>query len=159
MHAHQSRPPTCSTRGSATACRRATVLWNTAGVAQFVIYGHSAALRPRIQLLSDAIHEAAVAALQLPETKRFHRFVPLDPECFITPPDRSQDYTIIEISMFEGRSAAAKRQLITELFRTTSAIGLETQDVEITITETPRSNWGIRGLPGDELHLTYEVEV
>ena len=128
-------------------------------MAQFVIYGRAAALRPRIQLLSDAIHEAAVAALQLPATKRFHRFVPLEPECFIAPPDRSQDYTIIEVSMFEGRSTATKKLLISELFRTTSTVGLHTQDVEITITETPRSNWGIRGLPGDELQLTYQVEV
>jgi len=128
-------------------------------MAQFVIYGHAAALRRRIQPLSDAVHEAAVTALQLPATKRFHRFVPLEPECFIAPPDRSQDYTIIEVSMFEGRSAAAKRLLITELFRTTSALGLHPHDVEITITETPRSNWGIRGVPGDELALTYQVEV
>ena len=100
-----------------------------------------------------------MAALQLPATKRFHRFIPLDPECFITPPDRSQDYTIIEVSMFEGRSTATRKLLIAELFRTTSTVGLRTQDVEITITETPRSNWGIRGLPGDELQLTYQVEV
>jgi len=31
--------------------------------------------------------------------------------------------------------------------------------VEITITETPRSNWGIRGLPADELELSYKVDV
>jgi phenylpyruvate tautomerase PptA (4-oxalocrotonate tautomerase family) len=128
-------------------------------MAQFVIYGYASALRPRIQALSDAIHEAAVAALHLPPTKRFHRFVPLDPECFIAPSDRSQNYTIIEVSMFDGRSTATKKFLISELFRTTSAVGLPTQDVEITITETPRSNWGIRGVPGDELTLTYQVEV
>jgi phenylpyruvate tautomerase PptA (4-oxalocrotonate tautomerase family) len=68
----------------------------------------------------------------------------LDPECFIAPSDRSQDYTIIEVSMFEGRGAAGKKLLVTELFRTTSALEIEAQDVEITITETPRSNWGIR---------------
>jgi phenylpyruvate tautomerase PptA (4-oxalocrotonate tautomerase family) len=128
-------------------------------MAQFVIYGHAAALRPRIRQLSDAIHEAAVSALQLPVDKRFHRFVPLDRDCFIAPPDRSHDYTVIEVSMFEGRSAATKKSLILELFRTTSAIGLSVQDVEVTITETPRANWGIRGVPGDELQLSYQVEV
>lgn len=128
-------------------------------MAQFVIYGHDAALRPRIRPLSDAIHEAAVTALQLPADKRFHRFIPLDSDCFIAPPDRSQDYTIIEVSMFEGRSTAAKRLLITALYRTTSVIGLRPNDVEITIIETPRANWGIRGLPGDELQLNYQVKV
>lgn len=128
-------------------------------MAQFVVYGHVAALRPRIKPLSNALHAAAVTALQLPGDKRFHRFIPLDPDCFITPPGRSQDYTIIEVSMFEGRSAATKKLLISELYRTTSAIGLSADDVEITITETPRINWGIRGVPGDELQLGYEVKV
>jgi len=128
-------------------------------MAQFVIYGHSAALRPRVPQLSDAIHEAAVTALHLPSTKRFQRFVPLDPDCFITPSDRSRDYTVIEVSMFEGRSSETKKLLIQQLYRTTSAIGLGPQDVEITITETPRANWGIRGVAGDELQLTYRVEV
>jgi hypothetical protein len=32
-------------------------------------------------------------------------------------------------------------------------------DVEITITETPKYNWGIRGMIGDELKLNYKVEV
>jgi len=128
-------------------------------MAQFVVYGHAAALRPRIRSLSDAIHEAAVEALQLPPAKRFHRFVPLDPDCFITPEDRSRDYTVVEVSMFEGRSSETRKLLIRELYRTTSAIGLATRDVEITITETPRENWGIRGVPGDELQLSYPVDV
>jgi phenylpyruvate tautomerase PptA (4-oxalocrotonate tautomerase family) len=128
-------------------------------MAQFVVHGHAAALRPRIRSLSDAIHEAAVSALGLPVAKRFHRFVPLDPDCFITPPDRTRDYTIIEVSLFEGRTAATKKLLITEIYRTTAAAGLDPRDVEITITETPRSHWGIRGVPGDELSLDYRVEV
>ena len=37
--------------------------------------------------------------------------------------------------------------------------GISAQDVEITRSETPRENWGIRGLPGDELGLNYKVEV
>ncbi|MDF2712399.1 MAG: tautomerase family protein, partial [Nonomuraea muscovyensis] len=32
-------------------------------------------------------------------------------------------------------------------------------DVEITIIEMPRTNWGIRGVPADELSLPYNVEV
>jgi phenylpyruvate tautomerase PptA (4-oxalocrotonate tautomerase family) len=32
------------------------------------------------------------------------------------------------------------------------------QDVEITIHESPKENWGIRGKPGDELSLSYKVE-
>ena len=62
--------------------------------------------------------------------------------------------------MFEGRSVAAKKQLIRLLFeRICGQFGLAPQDLEITIFETPRHNWGIRGLPGDELQLSYRVDV
>ncbi len=37
--------------------------------------------------------------------------------------------------------------------------GITPQDVEITIFETPQYNWGIRGLPADELTLDYPVTV
>jgi hypothetical protein len=37
--------------------------------------------------------------------------------------------------------------------------GISAQDIEITIFETPRHSWGIRGMPGDEVRLNYKVEV
>ena len=62
--------------------------------------------------------------------------------------------------MFERRSDEAKRQLLHLLFEKLSAeLNLSMQDVEITIFETPRQNWGIRGLAGDELNLNYNVKV
>ncbi len=37
--------------------------------------------------------------------------------------------------------------------------GIVSQDIEITISETPMENWGIRGMPGDELALNYKVKI
>jgi hypothetical protein len=37
--------------------------------------------------------------------------------------------------------------------------GVAANDLEITIFETPKENWSIRGEPGDELALGYQVEV
>jgi phenylpyruvate tautomerase PptA (4-oxalocrotonate tautomerase family) len=128
-------------------------------MAQVKIYGHRERLAGRRQAMSDAIQTALVEALTLPPDKRFHRFIALEAEDFIHPADRSPDYTIIEISMFAGRSAEAKHKLIRLLFARIDAIGIAPRDVEITITETPRANWGIRGQPGDELALPYEVDV
>ncbi|HZG67205.1 MAG TPA: tautomerase family protein [Herpetosiphonaceae bacterium] len=129
-------------------------------MAQIKIYGVAEYLRPIQTRLSDVIHACVVEALDYPPGKRFHRFLPLQPEDFVFPSDRSAQYTIIEISMFEGRSAAARKRLITLLFaKIASEIGIDPQDIEITITETPRTNWGIRGRPGDELGLEYRVEV
>jgi Tautomerase enzyme len=126
-------------------------------MAQIVVYGHAAVLRPRIPELSDAIHRASVSVLQLPEAKRFHRFLPLEQECFVTPADRSEDYIIIEVSMFEGRSPETIKAFVRELYRQTETLGIAPIDVEVTISTTPRHQWGIRGLPGDELTLDYRV--
>ena len=62
--------------------------------------------------------------------------------------------------MFSGRSRDAQgararadgRPLASEL-------GLIATDIEITIFESPRENWGIRGQHGDELVLNYKVEI
>jgi phenylpyruvate tautomerase PptA (4-oxalocrotonate tautomerase family) len=128
-------------------------------MAQIVVYGYAPVLRSRIRELSDAIHSAAKDAFELPDDKRFHRFIPLDRECFIAPPSRSDDYTIVEVSMFEGRSVEAKKRFIRKLYEATAKLGIAADDVEITISETPRSNWGIRGVPADELTLNYRVDV
>lgn len=127
---------------------------------QVKIYGLRSSLAARKAALSDAIHAALMASFGLPREKRFQRFILLERDEFLFPADRSDNYTILEISMFEGRSAEAKRQLITLLFTyIAEQVGIAPQDVEITLVETPRANWGIRGQPGDELALNYKVDV
>lgn len=129
-------------------------------MAQVVIWGRRTSLEVRRAALSDAIHGAIMTAFGYPADKRFHRFVPLDEENFVHPPDRGEQYTIIEISIFEGRSENAKRSLITELFRRIETeAGIAPHSVEITITETPRVNWGIRGENAADLALNYDVNV
>jgi len=129
-------------------------------VAQIKIYGVVSQLNPIKAKLSDVIHSCVIDALQYPEDKRAHRFVPLDPDNFYFPAGRTERYTIIEISMFEGRTVETKKHLIRLLMeRIHSEFGIALQDIEITISETPKHNWGIRGLPGDEVGLNYKVEI
>jgi phenylpyruvate tautomerase PptA (4-oxalocrotonate tautomerase family) len=129
-------------------------------MAQVKVYGLRRRLEPVRAALSEAIHAAVVEAFQYPPEKRFHRFLHLDDADFLFPADRSDRYTIVEISVFEGRSAGAKKALIRGLYaRIPPATGIPPQDIEITISETPRHAWGIRGLPGDEIGLDYRVEV
>ena len=129
-------------------------------MAQVIVYGRRTSIDARRQQLSDAIHGAVVAALDYPAEKRFHRFVGLDAADFVHPEDRGDDYTIIEVSVFEGRSAEAKRELIRQLFdRIAAEVGIAPHSVEITITETPKVNWGIRGVNPEDLALGYRVDV
>ncbi len=129
-------------------------------MAQTKIYGLREELAPIRSELSDTIHSCVVDALEYPPDKRFHRFFPLEREDFVHPPDRSDRYTIIEMSMFEGRSPDAKRTLIRLLYeRIRQNLGIEPHDIEITLFESPMQNWGIRGVPGDEAALPYNVNV
>ena len=62
--------------------------------------------------------------------------------------------------MFEGRSIETKKTLIRQLYSHLLAESdISAQDIEITIFETPKENWGIRGKPADELTLDYTVEI
>jgi hypothetical protein len=129
-------------------------------MAQVKIYGERGHLTRVRAELSDAIQSCLEDALGLPAGKRFQRFIGLDAADFIHPPDRSPGYTIIEISMFAGRSAEARRRLLELLMtRLPERAGIAAPDFEITIFETPPANWGIRGQTGDRLMLPYRIEV
>ena len=126
---------------------------------QVKIYGLQSHLNPIKVKLSDTIHSCMMDAFQYPADKRFHRFFPMLPEDFIYAPDRSVRYTIIELSMFEGRSVDAKKHFIRLMFDRFKTLEIESNDLEITLYETPKHNWGFRGLPGDEHALNYNVNV
>jgi phenylpyruvate tautomerase PptA (4-oxalocrotonate tautomerase family) len=129
-------------------------------MAQVRVYGLREHLDPVKKALSDAIHSCVVDALQFPPDKRAHRFFPMEAEDFYYPGSASARYTIIEISMFEGREVETRKNLIRLLFaRIGERCDRKPNEIEVTITETPRHNWGFRGLPGDEIGLNYKVNV
>lgn len=126
---------------------------------QISIYGQRHVLAPLRAQWSQVVHAAAVDVLGLPPEKRFHRFFPMDPEDFPTPPGRSERYTIIEVRLFGGRTVATKKAFYARLFAGAAEhLGVDPVDLEIALVQTPRHDWAIRGLPGDELALTYEVQ-
>lgn len=129
-------------------------------MAQVKIFGLKENLNPLKERLSEIIHSCVVEAFSFPADKKFHRFFAMDKDDFYFASGQTNAYTIIEVSMFEGRSAESKKQFIGLLFeRIHSGLDISPQDIEITIFETPKQNWGIRGLPGDELPLNYKVDV
>jgi phenylpyruvate tautomerase PptA (4-oxalocrotonate tautomerase family) len=129
-------------------------------MAQVKIYGLKSSLPKYQEQLSATVHATICTAINYPVEKKFQRFFLFEPSDFIYPRDRTENYTIIEISMFEGRSVETKKNLIRLLFANIQAqVGIAPMDLEITILEMPKSNWGVRGLPGDELSLNYKVDV
>ncbi|NJN81664.1 MAG: tautomerase family protein [Caldilineaceae bacterium] len=129
-------------------------------MSQIKVFGLRQRLEPIKRELSDVIHRCVVDALAFPQDKRAHRFFPLEREDFFYPDGRSDAYTIIEISMIEGRTVATKKRLVGMLFeRINDQLAIAPTDLEICILESPAYNWGFRGMHGDEVQLNYEIKI
>ncbi|MFK7934428.1 MAG: tautomerase family protein [Saprospiraceae bacterium] len=129
-------------------------------MSQIKIYGLRTNLKDIKQKLSDVIHNCVVESLSFPKNKRAHRFINLEKDDFYYPEGRTDEYIIIEIMMITGRTVETKKALIKMLFKEiNSQLNISTTDIEISIIESPASNWGFRGMTGDEVSLNYKIEV
>jgi len=129
-------------------------------LAQVKIYGLRSNLNKIKNELSDVIHHCIVSSLSFPKDKKYHRFIAFDKDEMIFPDDKSEQYTIIEIMMMEGREVETKKDLIKSLFKNIhNELNIKNNDLEICIIESPASNWGFRGMTGDEIKLNYKVAV
>ena len=83
----------------------------------------------------------------------------MEPFCFEVPPDKSDKFTLIELTLFPGRSPEMKKAAIAEITHALGEkLGIAPPDVFITINEPPLENWGLRGLPASELGLKYKQD-
>jgi phenylpyruvate tautomerase PptA (4-oxalocrotonate tautomerase family) len=115
-------------------------------------------LRAEHVKIGEVVHQAALRTLQLPADKRFQRFIGLEAWQLVAPADRSERYLLLEVLMFSGRTVETKKALVRALMDDLAReLGLAPADIEVTLVESPRENWGIRGQHGDELALPYKV--
>jgi phenylpyruvate tautomerase PptA (4-oxalocrotonate tautomerase family) len=128
---------------------------------QAKIYGIREHLTPVRDAMSEAVNESISVAFSFPRERRLQRFFPMDRDDFIYPPhERSERYTIIEIETFEGRSKEILKTLVREIYeRVPAATGIAPRDLDVIISEQPKHAWGLMGEPGDEIKLTYKVEI
>jgi phenylpyruvate tautomerase PptA (4-oxalocrotonate tautomerase family) len=110
--------------------------------------------------LLSAVHAALVEAFGIPEDDRTARLIEHDPEHFEIPPGHTEDYTLVEITAFPGRSTTAKRALYAAIVRNLGAEGVPPDDVFIVLDEPALENWGIRGgRSADEVDLGFRLDV
>jgi phenylpyruvate tautomerase PptA (4-oxalocrotonate tautomerase family) len=109
----------------------------------------------------DSVHQALVKSLGIPDNDRFQRLYELPFNNFEYPPDRTVNVTIIEITMFKGRSLKAKRTLYhTIVSNLESNPGIEGHDVMIILNEPTLENWGVRGgKPASEVDFDFKIDV
>ena len=108
----------------------------------------------------DAVHAAMKEALLIPEHDRHIRYIEHAPEDFQVPPGKTEEYTLIEITLFQGRSIDAKRNLYQAVVRNLGSLGIAPEDVFIVLIESPPENWGVRGgIPASEVDLGFKIDV
>lgn len=96
--------------------------------------------------LLDAVHDALAAAIDIPDWDRFQRLYELEPECFERAPGKTDHFTMIEITMFPGRTKAQKARIFEEITKELyTRLGINNGDVFIVIQEPPNENWGLAG--------------
>jgi phenylpyruvate tautomerase PptA (4-oxalocrotonate tautomerase family) len=110
--------------------------------------------------LLDAIHAAAVEALKIPEEDRTQILTEHPADAFELPPGKGDRFTLIQVTMFAGRSLDAKRRLYRAVVRNLGRLGVPPSDVLIVLHEVALEHWGIRGgSPASEVDLGFEVGV
>ena len=112
-----------------------------------------------ITAMIDAVYQAQLIAFKLPEDDKQIRYLEYRPECFPIPPGKTENYTIIEFSIFPGRSLAAKRVLYEGIATRFGALGIQPSDIIIVLHEPQLDNWGVRGKPASEIELGFNPNV
>lgn len=98
------------------------------------------------QALLDAVHDALAASLGIPDWDRFQRLYELEPGCFERAPGKSDQFTMIEIILFPGRTAQQKAALYEAVTRMLEQrLGIAPSDVFVVLQEPPNENWGLAG--------------
>ena len=110
--------------------------------------------------LLDAIHAGIVEALRTPEDDKVLRLVQHPPEDFAIPGSAGERYTHIEITMFAGRTLAAKRELYRAVVRNLERFGVPPDDVKIILIEVAPESVGMRGgIAACDLDIGYAIKV
>lgn len=111
-----------------------------------------------IAALIEAVYQAQREALKVPEGDRQIRYIEYKPEHFAVPPGKTENYTLVEITLFPGRSLDAKRILYRSIVRRFGELGIVPTDIFIVLNEPPLDNWGIQGgLPASEVDIGFKL--
>jgi phenylpyruvate tautomerase PptA (4-oxalocrotonate tautomerase family) len=110
--------------------------------------------------LLDAVHRALVDVLQVPDDDPMVTLVEQPRDHVIVPGGRSDQFTVVQITMFAGRSADTKRRLHQAIFDELSAAGVGRSDVLVVMHEPPMESWGVQGgVPASEAQLGFKVDI
>ncbi len=118
-----------------------------------IIKGQPAAYK---KALMQAVHDALTASLGIEDDDRFQRLYELDADCFERRSSKTDQFTLIELTLFPGRSKELKKAVISTITHTLGErLGIAPADVFIIMHEPPLDNWGVYGKQASELDFHY----
>ena len=111
--------------------------------------------------LMDGVHRALVDAFAIPEGDRMQRLYELESVAFERSENKTDDFVLVELTVFKGRSVEAKKKLYRAIVENLQASpGIKPSDVLIVIHEPPLENWGVAGgKPASEVDLGFDIHV
>ena len=96
--------------------------------------------------LLEAVHVALVNAIQIEDWDRFQRLYEIDNELFERSESKTDKFTMIELTMFPGRTKEQKARIYEEIVKELyERLKIEATDIFIVINEPPNENWGLAG--------------
>lgn len=94
----------------------------------------------------DCIHQSLNTAFQIQDWDRFQRIEEFDKCNFEIPEGKTDNFMIIEFTVFPGRTKEQKKNLIETVTGTlVEKLSIAPTDIFITIIEPPLENWGMGG--------------
>ncbi|MGL4849031.1 MAG: tautomerase family protein [Clostridium sp.] len=94
----------------------------------------------------DGIHNALIQEFKIPDEDRIQRLYELDEENFEFSTNKTKNITLIELTIFEGRSSEAKSRLYKSIvYNLNKNCNINGDDIIIVLQEPPMDNWGIKG--------------
>jgi phenylpyruvate tautomerase PptA (4-oxalocrotonate tautomerase family) len=112
------------------------------------------------QSLLDAVHDALVEAFKISQQDRYQQLIEFDAAHFEIPTERSEVFTLVEITAYPGRSAEAKRALYQALARRFEAVGIAPRDLFVVVNEPSLENWSVRdGVSSADVKPSFKLDV
>ena len=94
----------------------------------------------------DAVHTALMNAIQIEDWDRFQRLYEIEDELFERSESKTDKFTMIELTMFQGRTKEQKERIYEEIVKELyERLEIQATDVFIVIHEPPNENWGLAG--------------
>lgn len=96
--------------------------------------------------LLSAVHTALVNAIQIEDWDRFQRLYEIEDNYFERSESKTDKFTMIEITMFPGRTKEQKARIFEEITKELKEqLEIQPTDVFIVLNEPPNENWGLAG--------------